>query len=172
MRQVATTTSAVLPSIPTITIDILQPPYVSLHSITARNAQAPEPTRTASLVPFNPILTFTLRSHPEPELATYGLQTTKISSALHRWTEVPVASSASCLTRITNITQTEWDCTAICGALNEAGECSEVAGCVELGKEKAKGGKPSAANSAGSARLSGHMVVAVMILMVGVWMVL
>lgn len=50
IRQAATATSLALPSIPTITIDILQPPYVSLHSIAARDAQAPEPT-TATTTP-------------------------------------------------------------------------------------------------------------------------
>lgn len=122
IRQVATTTSLTLLSIPTITIDILQSPYVSLHSITARDAQAPEPTtatppQIGSIVP---AWTVTL-SHHEPKPITYGLQTTNVGSALHHWTEVPVAISASSFTQAVDINQTESDCTAICGALNADG---------------------------------------------------
>ena len=150
IRQVATATSLTLPSIPTITIDILQPPYVSLHSITARDAQAPLPTTTTtSLVAIKPIGTVTMRSHHEPKLITHGLQTTSISSALHHWTKVPVASSAISFTQIVDINQTEWDCTAICGALNEDGECSKVTHCLEIVDGKVK--------DAGTARSNGHI---------------
>jgi hypothetical protein len=176
-RQVATTTSLILPSIPTITIDILQPPYVSLHSITARDAQAPEPTTTTTslLEATVPVFTVTLKGHQEPKLIAYHVQTTNVSSALHHWTEVPVASSAGCYTRVTNSTLREWDCTAICGALNEEGECSEVSGCVGMGGGKGKGGRPGLSSSAGSVLSSGHIgerVVAVMVLVTGAGMLL
>jgi hypothetical protein len=178
-RQVATTTSLILPSIPTITIDILQPPYVSLHSIsiTARDAQAPEPTTTTTsqLEATVPVLTVTLKGHQEPKLIAYHVQTTNSSSALHHWTEVPVASSASCYTRVTNSTLREWDCTAVCGALNEEGECSEVSGCVRMGGGKGKGGRPGLSNVAGRVSVRGRVgevVVVVMVSMVGVWMLL
>lgn len=164
IRQVAITTSLTLPPIPTITIDILQPPYVSLHSITARDAQTPEPTTTTSLAPIKPIGTVTIRSHHEPKVITYGLQTMNISSALHHWTEVSVASSASSLTQAVDFNQTEWDCMAICGALNEDGECSKVSACVEMGDWE-KGGRPPWSSSGGRMTLCGHVVVAAMILM-------
>lgn len=179
VRQVATATSLTLPSIPTITIDILQPPYVSLHSITARDAQTPEPTTatttTSKLGSIVPVWTVTLRSHHEPKLITYGFQTTSISSALHHWSEVPVASSASSFTQAVDINQTESDCTAICGALNADGECSKVTHCFEMEDGKVKGGNPQRANGAGSGRLNGRIAVravAVVVLVVGVWMML
>lgn len=174
-RQVATTTSLILPLIPTITIDILQPPYVSLHSITARNAQSSEPTTATPLVPFNPIATVTVPSHHETKLTTYGLQTTTISSALHHWTEVPVASSANSFTKAVDINQTKWDCTAICGALNEDGECSLVTHCLDMGDGKVKGGNPHQVNGAGKTALSGHIgggVAVAMLLVIGAWMLL
>ena len=172
IRQVATAASLTLPSIPTITIDILQPPYVSLHSITARDAQTPEPTTTTppQLGSVGPVWTVTVRSHHELKSIIYGLQTTNISSALHHWTQVPVASSACSFTRAVDINQTEWDCTAICGALNEDGQCSRVTHCLEMGD-----GNPRWANSAESARSNGYTAeraVAAMGLVFGVWMLL
>ena len=83
-----------------------------------------------------------------------------------------MASSASCLTRVANSTPTEWDCTAICGALNEDGECSEVSGCIDMGNGMVKGGRPSWANSAGRIVLGRHLIMAAMFLVVGVWMLL
>jgi hypothetical protein len=164
-----------LPSIPTITIDILQPPYVSLHSITARDAQAPDPTTTTALESIVPVWTVALRSHREPKPITYGLQTTDVSSALHHWTEVSVASYASSFTQAVDVNQTESDCTAICGALNADGECSKVTHCLEMEDGKVKGGNPSRASGAGSAKSNGHIserTVAVVVLVFGVWMIL
>jgi hypothetical protein len=170
-RQVATTTfatstSLILPSIPTITIDILQPPYVSLHSITARDAQAPDPTTPPALGSIVPIQTITFEGHRGTSLSTILYQLTNFSSALHHWTEVLVASSASCFTRVTNSTPREWDCTGICGALNEDGECSKVTHCLDMGNGKGNGGRPSWSSSAGRMALSG-MLAAVVILAVG-----
>jgi hypothetical protein len=71
--------------------------------------------------------------------------------------------------------QTEWDCTGICGALNEDGECSLVTQCLDMGNGKVKGGNPHRANGAGSSRLDGHIAVramAVMMLMLGFRMLL
>jgi hypothetical protein len=116
-------------------------------------------------VPIKPIGTVTIRSHHETKLITHGLQTTNISSALHHWTEVPVASSAISFTQVVDINQTEWDCTAICGALNEDGECSKVTHCLEIVDGKVKG--------AGTARSNGHIAeraMAVMALAVVNWM--
>lgn len=176
LRQAATATSLALPYIPTITIDILQPPYVSLHSITARDAQAPEPPTTTTttvqqLGSIVPAWTVTIKSHHEPKLITYGLQTTNISSALHHWSEVSVASSASSFTQGEDISQTESDCTAICGALNADGECSQVTHCLEMGDGKVQGGNPQRANDAGSAK-SNRCIAESVLLMVGVWMML
>ena len=175
IRQVATTTSLALPSIPAITIDILQPPYVNLHSIAARDARTPEPITTTSLVAIKPTGKVTVRSHHEPKVITYGLQTMNISSALHHWTEVPVASSASSFTQAADVNQMERDCTAICGALNADGECSKVTHCLEMGDGKVKGGNPQRAKGAGSARSDcrvAERAVAVMGLVVGVWILL
>ena len=180
-RQLATTTSLTLPSIPTITIDILQPPYVSLHSIsiTARDAQMPDPTTTTTTTPpleaTVPVFTVTLKGGHRASLETYIHQVTNISLALHHWTEVPVASSASCYTRVTNDTLREWDCTAVCGALNEDGECSRISGCVRMGGGKGKGGRPGLSNGAGRLAVRGRvgeMVVVVMVLVAGIWMLL
>jgi hypothetical protein len=82
-----------------------------------------------------------------------------------------VASSASCFTRVKNSTTREWDCKAICGALNEDGECTKFAHCLDIGDGKGKGGRPSWSSSAGRMASSG-MVAAIMILLVGVWMLL
>ncbi|KAM0703537.1 hypothetical protein Q7P35_009476 [Cladosporium inversicolor] len=170
-RQIATTPSLTLPSLPTITIDILLPPYVSLHSITARNAQALDSTNPPleSIVPFSAV---TFEGDHGISFMTYNLHITNFSSALYRWTEVPVASSAGCLTRATNTTQMQWNCTAICGVLNEDVECSEVSACVKMGDGKGKDGRPSRANSAGRMVLGGHVVMAAMILVAGIWMLL
>jgi hypothetical protein len=168
---IATTTSLILPSIPTITIDILQPPYVSLHSITARDAQAPQTTTPPALGSIVPDSTVTRIGHHGTSLQTFVDQITNISSALYRWTEVPVASSACCLTRYyTNTTPTEWNCTAICGVLNDDGECSEISACVKMGDGKGKGGRPPWSSSAGRMVLSGYIggvVAAAMVLSVG-----
>jgi hypothetical protein len=92
MPQVVTTTatSLPLPRIPTITFDILQPPYVSLHSITALGAQAPDPTTAPSPVSFASTHfwthTYTAGGAHEPTLVTYVYQTANIRSALHHWT--------------------------------------------------------------------------------------
>jgi hypothetical protein len=79
-----------LPRIPTITFDILQPPYVSLHSITALGAQAPDPTTAPSPVSFASTHfwthTYTAGGAHEPTLVTYVYQTANIRSALHHWT--------------------------------------------------------------------------------------
>ena len=73
-----------------------------------------------------------------------------------------MASSAGCYTRVTNSTLREWDCTAICGALNEDGECSEVSGCIDMGN--------GMVNGAEGGRLGGRygeeVFVVVMILLV------
>jgi len=86
-----------------------------------------------------------------------------------------VASSAGCYTRVTNSTLREWDCTAICGALNEEGECSRISGCVRMGGGKGKGGRPGLSNGAGRLAVRGRvgeMVVVVMVLVAGIWMLL
>jgi len=130
------------------------------------------PSSLESIVPFR---TVTLAGDHGTSLRTYNLHITNISSALYRWTEVPVASSASSLTRSTNTTETVWDCTAICGKLNENGECSDISACVKMDGDKVKSGKPPWASSAGSARLNGHgggIAVAVVTLIVGLWMLL
>lgn len=86
-----------------------------------------------------------------------------------------MASSASSFTQAVDINQTESDCTAICGALNADGECSKVTHCFEMEDGKVKGGNPQRANGAGSGRLNGRIAVravAVVVLVVGVWMML
>jgi hypothetical protein len=162
MPQVVTTTatSLPLPTIPTITLDTLQPPYVSLHSITARGAQAPDPTTTLSPLSFASTHfwthTYTAGGAHEPTLVTYVYQTANVRSAVHHWTEFPVASSARSFTRAVDTNHTEWDRTALCGALNGDGECGDVSGCVEMGIEHVKGSEMPGLSSAGRVKLSGH----------------
>jgi len=122
-----------------------------------------------------PLQTVTLKGHHE--FFTSGLYTTSASSGLYHGTEVPVASSASCVTRVANTTQTKWDCTAICAALNEDAECSEVSACVKMTDGEVDEGRPLglSVNTAGRVGLSSHYgkrFVAVMVLVIGVWMLL
>ena len=76
-----------------------------------------------------------------------------------------MASSAISFTQVVDINQTEWDCTAICGALNEDGECSKVTHCLEIVDGKV--------NGAGTAKSISHIAeraMAVMAFAVGNWM--
>lgn len=187
--QAATTPSLITP-IQTITLDILQPPYVSLRTLTARDAKATptsslEPStfvqfdatgETSSLESLAPITTVAMTNSKGETLdVTWGLETTTVSLALHLWTAVPVASSANSFSRAVDLAQTQWDCTAICGELNGDGECSNVVGCVDLG-QKVKGGKPvNYTGGAGSLKSSGRCgvgILAFVLLAVGVWMLL
>lgn len=69
-------------------------------------------------------------------------------------------------------TPTKWDCTNMCGALDEDGDCSVISGCVaESESVKVKGGKPpnqrsSAESIRSSARYEAMAVLALMMLVV------
>lgn len=82
-----------------------------------------------------------------------------------------MTSSASNFTQAVDINQTESGCTAICGALNADGECSQVTHCLEMGDGKVQGGSPQRANDAGSAK-SNCCIAESVLLMFGVWMML
>jgi hypothetical protein len=103
LPQDSTVTSPTFLSIPTITFDILQPPYVSLYSLAARDEQQSHLTSTITTItteiPTSTIATFApltttsssalaLQSGTEDSVATP-------SSALHSGTEVSAPTSSS-----------------------------------------------------------------------------
>jgi hypothetical protein len=196
LPQDPTITLPTLPSIPTITLGILQPPFVSLHSLSARDSQTVRLTASGTLdltstttttttdIPTSiltvatqtatsstvlqvgsevPVATFgsALRGESEGSEATLSsvlhsgtyASTTTPTSAPHNSTDVPVATSTDrSHAPATTMEKVEWDCTGMCGELDEDVECTSTAGCVAVGdgSEKVKGMKPPHAGSASS----------------------
>jgi hypothetical protein len=94
LPQDSTATSPTFLSIPTITFDILQPPYVSLHSLTARDGQESRLTSTT---------TTTTTEIPTSTIATFALQSATSSTVLQVRTDIPVATSSSALQSETEV---------------------------------------------------------------------
>jgi hypothetical protein len=85
-----------LPSIPTITLGILQPPFVSLHSLSARDSQTVRLT-TSGMLDLTSTTTTTTTAIPTSTVVTVATQTEISSTVLQVGSEIPVATFGSAL---------------------------------------------------------------------------
>jgi hypothetical protein len=91
-----TVTLPTLPSIPTITLGILQPPFVSLHSLSARDSQTVRLT-TSGMLDLTSTTTTTTTAIPTSTIVTVTSQTETSGTVLQVGSEVPVATFTSAL---------------------------------------------------------------------------
>lgn len=156
----STTTDSVMPQMTTITDDILHSPYVSLQSVTARDVQTSTPTAGSSLLSTSTTTTnigalITVNTVVAHETSLpYNPYFTASSFASRAGSMVVVASE-----RAPNAASTSgprWDCTKMCGKLNENMECIEHVGCVDT-QQTGKGGlgKPASKSSSASPSMDG-----------------
>jgi hypothetical protein len=96
LPQDPTITLPTLPSIPTITLGILQPPFVSLHSLSARDSQTIRLT-TSGTTDLTSTTTTTTTAIPTLTIVTVVSQTASFSTVLQVGSEVPVATFGSAL---------------------------------------------------------------------------
>jgi hypothetical protein len=167
-----------LESVPAVTMSILRPPRAKPHRLTARDAQTTGSiTPSFSLKPkFSTFTTTTTTTAPGPVTTTITVKSAASQPTAHSLllldeTETSVASSTdtptSALRDETEATSDsapaptetdehwKWECKGTCGELDDDGNCTVVAGCVDMESNNTFGEK-SAVSSTGSASLSGH----------------